>query len=40
MNNNDTHCIKYIDSAKARSINQLRQEAADMRAKQRDYRAL
>jgi hypothetical protein len=31
---------RYHDSAKARTIQQLRQEAADLRQKQRDYRAL
>jgi len=31
---------KYAESAKGRTINQLRQEAADIRNKQRDYRAM
>lgn len=40
--NNDNALLstKYADSAKQRTITQLRQEAADIRAKQRDYRAL
>ena len=38
--NNQHNDTRYSDSAKARSITQLRQEAADLRNKQRDYRAL
>jgi len=40
LNNDMPPGAKYAESAKGRTINQLRQEAAEIRNKQRDYRAM